>query len=63
MTAKAAPKRCVADCVWSAPFGLLEAAAGRGLLDFAVIIQRLRQTNARLDEEVIRAALTRNPLR
>ena len=40
--------------------GLLEAAAGRGLLDFAVSIQRLRQTNARLDEELIQAALTRN---
>lgn len=36
--------------------GLLEAA-GRGLLDFAAVIQRLRQTNARLDEELIRAAL------
>ena len=40
--------------------GLLEVAAGRGLLDFAVSIQRLRQTNARLDEELIQAALTRN---
>ena len=40
--------------------GLLEAAAGRGLLDFAVSMQRLRQTNARLDEELIQAALTRN---
>jgi len=43
--------------------GLLEAAAGRGLLDFAVSIQRLRQTNARLDEELIQAALTRNRAR
>jgi len=40
--------------------GLLEAAAGRGLLDFVVSIQRLRQTSARLDEELIQAALTRN---
>ncbi len=40
--------------------GLLEAAAQRGLLDFSAAIQRLRQTNARLDEEVIQAALTRN---
>jgi predicted nucleic acid-binding protein len=40
--------------------GLLEAAAGRGLLDFVVSIQRLRQTNARLDEEWIQAALKRN---
>lgn len=40
--------------------GLLEAAAGRGLVDFPVIIQRLRRTNARLDEELIQAALARN---
>lgn len=40
--------------------GLLEAAAAHGLLDFAVSIQRLRQTSARLDDELIRAALTRN---
>ncbi len=39
--------------------GLLEAAANRGLVDFAAVIQRLRQTNARLDEEVIQAALAR----
>jgi predicted nucleic acid-binding protein len=39
--------------------GLLEAAARRGLLDFPVAIDRLRQTNARLDEEVIHAALAR----
>ena len=37
--------------------GLLEAAARRGLLDFAVAIGRLRQTNARLDEKVVQAAL------
>jgi len=43
--------------------GLLEAAAARGLVDFPVIIQRLRRTNARLDEELIQAALTRNPPR
>ena len=40
--------------------GLLEAAAARGLVDFAAVIQRLRQTNARLDEELIHAALLRN---
>ena len=40
--------------------GLLEAAAGRGLVDFTAVIQRLRQTNARLDEELIQAALMRN---
>jgi predicted nucleic acid-binding protein len=43
--------------------GLLEAAAVRGLVDFALIIQRLRQTNARLDEELIQTALARNPPR
>lgn len=40
--------------------GLLETAAARGLVDFAQAIQRLRQTNARLDEELIQAALQRN---
>jgi predicted nucleic acid-binding protein len=39
--------------------GLLEAAGRRGLLDFAAAIQRLRQTNAPLDEGVIQNALTR----
>jgi predicted nucleic acid-binding protein len=39
--------------------GLLEAAAQRQLVDFSATIQRLRQTNARLDEEVIQAALSR----
>ena len=41
--------------------GLLEAAAGRGLVNFAQVVERLRQTNARLDEELIQAALSRNP--
>lgn len=39
--------------------GLLEAAANRGLVNFVEVIQRLRQTNARLDEAVIKAALAR----
>lgn len=39
--------------------GLLEAAARRGLLDFPASIERLRQTNARLDEEMLQAALAR----
>ena len=39
--------------------GLLEAAGQRGLLDFPASIQRLRQTNARLDEDVIQNALAR----
>jgi predicted nucleic acid-binding protein len=43
--------------------GLLEAAAGRGLVDFATVVQRLRGTNARLDEDLIKAALTRNHTR
>jgi len=40
--------------------GLLEAAASRGLVDFATVVQRLRGTNARLDEDLIQAALARN---
>ena len=40
--------------------GLLEAAGKRGLLDFPESIQRLRQTNARLDNDVIEAALARS---
>jgi len=40
--------------------GLLELAARRGLVDFPRVMQRLRQTNARLDEELIQAALSRN---
>jgi len=40
--------------------GLLEAAAKRGLLDFAKAIQKLQVTNARLDEELIQAVLERN---
>jgi predicted nucleic acid-binding protein len=43
--------------------GLLEAAGRRGLLDFSAVIQRLRQTKARLDEEVIQAALVRSQSR
>jgi predicted nucleic acid-binding protein len=39
--------------------GLLEAAGKRRLLDFPESIQRLRQTNARLDNDVIEAALAR----
>lgn len=39
--------------------GLLEAAAGRGFVDFAAVIQRLRRTNARLDEDLIQAAMSR----
>lgn len=39
--------------------GLLEAAARRGLLDFSATVERLRKTNARLDEEVVKAALAR----
>jgi predicted nucleic acid-binding protein len=42
--------------------GILEAAGRRGMIDFAAAIQRLRQTNARLDEDVIRSALARMKL-
>lgn len=40
--------------------GILEAAGHRGLLDFASVIERLRRTNARLDDDVIQQALERN---
>ena len=40
--------------------GLLEAAAARGLVDFPKAVQSLRQTNARLDEELVQAALQRH---
>ena len=43
--------------------GLLEAAAARGLVDFPKVVQSLRQTNARLDEELIQAALQRHRAR
>ena len=43
--------------------GLLEAAASRGLVDFADSIQRLRRTGARLDSELVQAALRRNRTR
>ena len=39
--------------------GILEAAANRGLVDFRAAIERLRETNARLGDEVIQAALAR----
>ncbi|MGE3308456.1 MAG: DUF3368 domain-containing protein [Limisphaerales bacterium] len=39
--------------------GLLEAAAARGLTDLSAAIESLRQTNARLDEDLLRAALAR----
>jgi predicted nucleic acid-binding protein len=39
--------------------GVLEAAGQRGLIDFASVIHRLRQTNVRLDEQIIKAALVR----
>jgi predicted nucleic acid-binding protein len=37
--------------------GLLEAAGQRNLIDFVAIIACLRRTNARLEEELINAAL------
>ncbi len=45
--------------------GLLEAAAARGLVDFPKAVQSLRQTktNARVDEELIQAALQRHRAR
>ena len=43
--------------------GLLEQAAARGLIDLPPALTRLRQTNARLDPELIRAALARDEAR
>jgi predicted nucleic acid-binding protein len=43
--------------------GLLEQAARRGLIDLPAILARLRQTNARLDPELIRTALARHQAR
>lgn len=43
--------------------GLLELAASRNLLGFPETMERLRQTNARFDPELIRVALERNAAR
>lgn len=43
--------------------GLLEQAAARGLIELPSVLARLRQTNARLDPELIRAALARDQAR
>lgn len=43
--------------------GLLEQAAARGLLDLPQTMDRLRQTNARLDPALIQAALERDKAR
>ena len=43
--------------------GLLEQAAARGLIELSSTLARLRQTNARLDPELIRAALARDQAR
>jgi predicted nucleic acid-binding protein len=43
--------------------GLLEQAATRGLLELPQVMERLRQTNARLDPELIHAALERDKAR
>ena len=43
--------------------GLLEQAAARGLLDLPQVMERLRQTNARLDADLIHAALERDNAR
>jgi predicted nucleic acid-binding protein len=40
--------------------GLLEQAAARGLLELPEAMERLQQTNARLDPTLIRAALERD---
>jgi predicted nucleic acid-binding protein len=43
--------------------GLLEQAAARRLIELSPTLTRLRQTNARLDPELIRAALARDSSR
>ncbi len=43
--------------------GVLEQAALRGLLELPATMERLRQTNARLDPELIHAALERDKAR
>ena len=43
--------------------GLLEQAAARGLIELPPTLARLRQTNARLDAELINAALARDQTR
>ena len=43
--------------------GLLESAAARGLIDLPSALTRLRQTNARLNSEMIQAAIARNQAR
>ena len=43
--------------------GLLEQAAARGLIELPPTLARLHQTNARLDPELIRAALARDQAR
>jgi predicted nucleic acid-binding protein len=43
--------------------GLLEQAAARGLLDLPQVMERLRQTNARLNPDLVNAALERDKAR
>lgn len=43
--------------------GVLESAASRGLVEFAVAIAKLQRTNARLDLELVEAALARDKAR
>ena len=43
--------------------GLLEQAAIRELIDLPTVLARMRQTNARLDPELIQAALARDQTR
>ncbi len=43
--------------------GVLEEAAARGLIKLSVAIARLKETNARLDPELLKAALERDKTR
>ena len=58
---RAAALRC--GLVVAGTVGILEAAAARGLIQLPEIVERLRQTNARLDPELLAAALERDRVR
>ena len=56
-------RKLIANAAWDGTIGLLEQAAARGLIELPLALARLRQTNARLDSELIRAALARDQAR
>lgn len=58
---RAAAMRC--GLVVAGTIGILEAAAARGLIRLPEIIERLQKTNARLDRDLLAAALERDRAR